>query len=405
MIQSLAILLVVSVLLLALIQTILVINYQWFMRDSVDHDVEGEDFDFPKASVILCLRGYEPGIADCIAELVGQNYPNFELHIAFDSESDPAHRQVVEFFENHKSKAHIHTFKPQESCSYKCSAIIHVVSQLDESVEFVAFCDGDAIVDEMWLKDLVLPMLSDTNIGATTGNRWFSPVKSSLGSQVRKNWNAAAVVQMQAYDIAWGGSMAIRRSVIDQCSLTDRWSKSFCEDTPLASALKKERLKTHRIANLIIENNETTNLRECFAWIARQLLTVRLHHPGWPLVMLHGLITGVATIIAPTASVLLFISGAIVAGRSVLLAWLVYQIVNAVLLTLIGIENRKAMTQRNASKDHRAIEQPSGMTVFGAGILVQLLHPVAVIKTVFTQTVQWRGIAYRVSGRHIRVRN
>lgn len=405
MIPFLTVILVVSILLLTMIQTILVVNYRWFVRDNTlpSTDVEIEDSDLAKSAIILCLRGYELGTADCLAELVGQIYPDFELHIAFDSESDPAVTQVKEFFENHKSKAQLHYFSPLPKCSYKCSAIAHVVGELDESIEFVAFCDGDAIVDEYWLRDLVVPMLSDKRIGATTGNRWFSPVDVSNASLVRKHWNAAAVVQMQAYDIAWGGSMAIRKSVIEKCGLVDRWSKSFCEDTLLASALKKHGLKLHRVANLVIENNEGTNLRECFSWIVRQLLTVKLHHSHWPLVMLHGVSTGIATIVTPIAAVALFASGNLLAGRSVLFAWIVYQLANIILLTLIGIANRTAMKHRNSAIDDKSLTTPTLTELVVSGLLVQVLHPLAVLKTMVLQSVKWRDVCYRIAGRHVRV--
>ena len=199
--------------------------------------------------------------------------------------------------------------------------------------------------------------------------------------------------------------MAIRRSIIEPCNLIERWSNAFCEDTLLSWALKKERLKSHRVANLIVENNETTSLPGCFEWLVRQLLTVRLHHPGWPLVMLHGLFTGIATIVAPFACVVLFVNGYFFGGRSVLLAWLIYQILNAVLLALIGIGNRKAMARRDVSRDHQSIEEPSGFQLIMAGILVQLLHPVAVIKTMFAQKVRWRDVVYRIAGRRIRVQH
>jgi hypothetical protein len=248
-------------------------------------------------------------------------------------------------------------------------------------------------------------MLSDKRIGATTGNRWFAPTDISSAALVRKHWNAAAVVQMQTYDIAWGGSMAIRTSVIEKCGLVDRWSRSFCEDTLIASALKKHGLRLHRVANLVIENNEGTNLRECFNWIVRQLLTVKLHHSHWLLVMLHGVSTGIATIVAPLAAIGLFASGNLIAGRSVLVAWLVYQLANIVLLTLIGIANRRAMKNRNSAKDEKALPVPTLTDLVTSGLLVQLIHPLAVLKTMILQSVQWRGVRYRIAGRYIRVQS
>jgi len=66
MISFLAILLIVAILLLALMQTLLVINYSFFHRDSKlandndsASDPEREIQNPPKVAIILCLRGEE----------------------------------------------------------------------------------------------------------------------------------------------------------------------------------------------------------------------------------------------------------------------------------------------------------------------------------------------------------
>ena len=48
-----------------------------------------------KVAVILCLRGTDPFLPDCIKAILSQDYPSFDLLIVIDNESDPA-RAVVE---------------------------------------------------------------------------------------------------------------------------------------------------------------------------------------------------------------------------------------------------------------------------------------------------------------------
>ncbi len=406
MIPLISIPLIILVLLLALMQTLLVMDYRWFLRDAKEpnsnNESQGGSDNFPRAAIILCLRGFEEGIPDCLAELIGQNYPDYELHIAFDSPQDPAAQQVQDFFEDQNSKVQLHFFEPLPNCSYKCSGIVHTLSQLDEKFEVVAFCDGDAIVDDKWLRDLVLPMMNDSQIGATTGNRWFDPTDVSTGALVRKHWNAAAIVQMQAYDIAWGGTMAVRRNVIEKCGLIELWSKSFCEDTGLTEAIVDKGLRLHRVPNLIVENNETSTVLESFQWIARQLLTVRLHHKAWPLVMAHGLITGVATIAAPVIAVGLFACGYFIAGRSVLIAWLVYQVLNILLLMLIEYCNQEALGQRESAVYHPTPKPPLRWRILSL-MMVQVLHPLAVIRAMRMESVTWRGIGYQIDSKQLHV--
>ena len=399
MISILAIILSTIVLVLCLIQTVLVIRYYRFHQrenqfPTVNSGSDQPVTNQPKAAIILCLRGHEDSIPDCLAGLMGQNYPDYELHIAFDSSDDPAVVQVKDFFAGRSSDVHLHFFEPQPSCSYKCSGIVHAIGQLNPDVKILAFCDGDAIVDDQWLEVLVQPLLQDANIGATTGNRWFSPYDGKLGGMLRKQWNAAAVVQMQAYDIAWGGSMAMRRSTIEDCNLLEIWGRSFCEDTPTSAALQQQGLRLYRIPDLIIENRESTSIKNCLEWISRQLLTVRLHHPRWKMVKAHGFATIAATLLVPLLTVVALLCGLKTSASWLIFAWVVYQVCNVVLLSLIQRSNLNAMTAADG-RDTSSHEIPDGnlLSVF----LVQLFYPVAFIEAIRATSVSWRGIEYQFS--------
>ena len=49
-----------------------------------------DDASAPKAAVILCLRGGDPFLVDCIRGLLALDYPSFEVHIVVDHRDDPA---------------------------------------------------------------------------------------------------------------------------------------------------------------------------------------------------------------------------------------------------------------------------------------------------------------------------
>ena len=397
MINFLALLLTFAVLLLSLVQTVLVAKYYWFHHAGRNEPPFRPSAKVPsKAAIILCLRGYEESVPECLAGLIGQDYPDFELHIAFDSKNDPAFEQVEGFFEGGREGVYLHFFEPQSSCSYKCSGIIHVVERLNNDIEIVAFCDGDTLVDENWLTKLATPLLADKTIGVTTGNRWFAPYDKGIGGLIRKQWNAAAVVQMQAYDIAWGGSMATRRSVIRDCDLTEVWARSFCEDTSISDPLKKHGLRLHRIPDLIVVNREATTIKNCVPWISRQLLTARLHHPLWKFVKAHGIAT-LVVLAAPIVMVLLFKSGYMIAGRRLLFAWLIYQFVNIALLWVIKYCNSKALASAQDDGSNSGSAGQDG-DIFGM-LLVQLVYPLAFTSAWFANSVSWRGIKYLISER------
>lgn len=401
MISLLAFLLSVAVLILCLTQTVLVIRYYRFhTRGEPGQRVGHSGLQQPPVAIILCLRGYEESIPDCLAGLINQDYSNYEVHVAFDSPDDRAVEQVNDFFDADRRGVQLHFFEPRQECSYKCSGIVHVIDKLAQSVEVVAFCDGDAMVNNQWLGTLVQPLLEDKTIGATTGNRWFSPYDGGIGGMLRKQWNAAAVVQMQAYDIAWGGSMALRRKAIEECGLVEIWKRSFCEDTPTTVALEDHGLRLQRIPELVVENRESTSVTSCLEWITRQLLTVRLHHPQWKLVKAHGFATVFASLLVPLTMAMLFLCGHTKAGIWLLLAWGIYQVCNAFLLWLIERCNLEVIAA-NSGLSIENLDRSDGDLL--AGFLIQLLYPLAFVAAVKAKTVSWRGVEYRISenGREI----
>lgn len=350
----------------------------------------------PPAAIVLCLKGNDPSLEECLTGLIGQDYPDFQLHIVIHSPSDPANDAVRDFFSTLRLKPEIQYLQPFDNhCSLKCAALAQAIESLSPEIEVVALVDSDAIVDPRWLADLVTP-LRDAAVGATTGNRWYRPEGSQWGALVRMVWNAAAVVQMQRYDIAWGGSLAMRTAVIQQCGLLPRWRRAFCEDTLLNSVLKQHKLSLRRVPRLVVENQETISLLPAFHWISRQLLTVRLHHRAWPMVLGHGLATGIASIVAPLLAVGLFLSGASSDGGMLVTAIVVYQVVNGVLLSMIGRSNRQAIDGRESDQQSGPPPQWSRIKYLAAVWVTQVLQPFAVWQANSMERVNWRGAKYAV---------
>ncbi len=60
-----------------------------YRRRAVQHigsDAEGD----PQTAVILCVRGADPSLQDCLRGLAGQTHSHFTVHIVVDHRSDPA---------------------------------------------------------------------------------------------------------------------------------------------------------------------------------------------------------------------------------------------------------------------------------------------------------------------------
>jgi len=393
MLSLLASLLALLTLCLIAMQVVYVLGYLAFMDSGTqsaereDDEPSGEDVNIdvsefcPSAAIVLCLKGIEENLIDCLTGLVCQ---------------DPILRTVASFFADRKSKPIVQTLRsPLKTCSLKCSAITQAIGSIPSQYEVIAFIDADVVPDQSWLSDLVQP-LADPAVGATTGNRWYSPATNSLGAWVRKIWNAAAVVQMQRYHVPWGGSLALRKETIERCGLVEHWQKSFCEDTALLGPLENQNLKLHRVPHLLLENTESVSLKDAFYWISRQLLTVRLHHPKWSWVAAHALASGLVAIVSPIAILLMLVLGESSSMWTLIQAYVAWQLVNSWLLWLIEQSNRKALDGRESFNRLPNEGNATGWMQLPGTMLTQWLYPFTAWQAHTLDDVWWRGVCYNL---------
>ena len=366
----------------------------------------------PKVAIVLCLRGPDPALVDCLTGLLEQRYPDFALHLIVDSDDDPVIPIATSALQEIDSTVEVqwHTVVNHSSnCSLKCSALVTAVMALESQKsrpDIVAFVDADALVDPDWLNHLVVPLLStfDTGhlegksknpaIGATTGNRWFEPTDNNLGSRFRAAWNAAALPQMQIYQVAWGGSLAMKLDTILKCNLMDRWSQAFCEDTMLADILRRHGMRVQRVPELIVVNQESTTLQSALGWIGRQLLTARLHHRDWPLIFLHALLGGFC-FFGP----LVFAMATVINNRPLavgaITAWGLQLCFNVGLFNVVRKLNF-SLLEESVLKSTKADGILSKIVVV---VALQAIYPLVAIGVAFRRQVSWRGIDYRIGRR------
>ncbi|WP_197530704.1 glycosyltransferase [Bythopirellula polymerisocia] len=351
----------------------------------------------PQATIVLCLRGTDPFLADCLRGLTNQDYPRYVVRIVVDSPDDPAHEVVKAFLrESDTSNVHVENLVEKSvHCSLKCSSLRQVMLSLDPEYEIVAQLDADTIAHPTWLRELATG-LAPADVGAATGNRWYMPNTYSIGALVRYTWNAAAIVQMYWYRIAWGGTLAIKTKVFRESDLLDKWGKAFCEDTMLHAQLKKIGLRVAFVPSLMMINREDTSVSSFISWSARQLICARLYHPAWPLVLGHG----VLSTMLPLLAVIVFIATVLLGDLSVAISM-------AAVLGLVGLswitslwpmERAVRQIAENRGDSTNWLTITGALKCMASMPVTQLVYPQALASAVFTRVTNWRGIDYRIEG-------
>ncbi len=352
--------------------------------------------DGPRVAVILCVRGTDPSLARCLDAIDAQTHPNFGIIIGLDSTADPAWAQVGKFQETAAHSVHIHVLKKiPEHCSLKCAVLAEIIDSLPASIISVALIDADSVVGRDWLERLTVP-LNDEGVGAVSGTRWCEPAASSVpkfwGTYVRAVWNTAAVVQIQLYSIAWGGSLAMRLDTIRRLELTGQWLHQFCEDTMVTDALRSTGLRMVRPPGLLALNQETVPLSGVGSWITRQLLTVRLYNRNWPWVAAHGILVGLVA----TVSALVMLVAALTGAWTWLLVcvggFAIYTVGSWGLLVRVSQLNSRPIF--SATGQQLVSARRDWIRWMVAVPLTQFIHFAATLRAIFARSVRWRGIQY-----------
>ena len=391
-----ALLFLITLAVFAAVQTLMVVRFKQYLGRPVR---ETGDEKGPDVAVLLCVRGADPNLSDCISGLADQSYRNWRLIIVADDPQDPAFETIESSMTPAlRERTEFHVTPADDrltSCSLKCSNLLSAFKRLSLEEEVVAFLDADTCPTENWLDRLVAP-LQDDGVGCTTGIRWYQPQDECWGSWVRYVWNAAAIVQMWFYGIPWGGSLAIRRRIVEQGNLLDIWKETFCEDTPLPAVLRRLGSRVEVAADLVVVNQESCDYRGLSEWVGRQLLTTRLHHRSWGLVLGHAISTTLVLAAGSLIFAAMLISGAWKLVAVMIFGLLLYQWWMLALVRLIG---SAVATHVNRTSGASPLRRPGAMRLWIAIGLSQMTYARAAWFATFKKTVIWRGIEYQIRPR------
>ncbi len=134
------------------IQVLLIAIFVWNLRFHQGKLLP--DDKLPKTAIVLCLRGADPFLPNCLRALLNQNYPHYDLKLIVDRQEDPAWKIANDTIQ--ELGATNVQISPlwfiRKSCSLKCSSLVQAVSELDNSYQVVALVDADTVVHPNWLR-------------------------------------------------------------------------------------------------------------------------------------------------------------------------------------------------------------------------------------------------------------
>jgi cellulose synthase/poly-beta-1,6-N-acetylglucosamine synthase-like glycosyltransferase len=350
----------------------------------------------PKATVILCLRGADPSLTYCLEGLLSQDYPDYNIQVVIDSESDPAWHIVQPFLAKFGERMQANLLKTKHvTCGLKCSALLQAIDKLQPDCEVVALLDADTVPHATWLRELITP-LENWQVGATTGNRWYAPDGQCWGSIARYVHNISAIVGMHYYEVAWAGSLAIRTERLCHPKFLECLAHSLVEDAPLCQFLQAQNLRVQFVPTLLMTNREECTLPQFMLWLTRQLVNARLYYGNWKLILGMGFVTAIAPVIAMILLPILLWTGQQTAAIWLSIGLLALAFLGT-LLPMLLVEQQ--VNQLLASRGEPIPDFSWRLCLKKYLIVVPLNYLICskvVMDAFTTKTIEWRGIIYKI---------
>lgn len=393
---------VLAILVLAATATLVAI--QWRVVRNHDHLIEaaaGEErpaLAWPPAALILCVRGAEAGLRDCLDRLAAIDYHDIEIHVVIDHATDPSLDIADEWQESHRQvKCSLHLLSDRSPhATLKCSAVDQALRRVSPHVEVVVVVDADVRVYPQWLQDMVRPVVG-TATSMATGNRWYDPTAPGVGSLIRFVYNANCVIPMHVGNMTWGGSLALRRDVFAHPSFRPCLRKSPTEDATVRHAVDACGKQLACLPAVMLLTSDGIGLASCLAFIRRQLLWTRLYHPGWQLIA-GGAVGAYAVALGITAAAIWTAVNGLPLAATLFTAALVL----AAIGNLVAIERLHAAVAR-CIESRQGIAVPSidwhtRLRLLAAIPLALPAFCLAAVAAALATHVTWSGVRYAVTG-------
>ena len=268
-------------------------------------------------------------------------------------------------------------------------AAVDMLNSIDRRAEVLVFADSDARPSKHWLSELVAP-LGDKRIGATTGFRWYVPVRGGLGSLLLSVWNSSALSLLgERSSFAWGGSTAIRRESFDRLNIKQRWQGALSDDYALSAAIHESGQRIKFVPYCLVASHADASMTELLEFSTRQMRITRIYAPRvWQLASISHCLYNLTF----WGGLIWLIAAAFTGQLSFMLALLMTGIF------MLGATSGgiRAMVATQLLPTNRARIQKLWWAYVLIGPVVSILYLYNIFASAWSNRIVWRGISYEM---------
>lgn len=231
-----------------------------------------------RPALIIPVRGVPAHFAALWQAIGAQTLPPRRVIFAIESTDDPACKAI----ESLAGKKEIVVAGPTAMRGQKIHNQLAAFGVLNEDDNALVLADADILPAADWLARLVIP-LNDPQVQLVSGYRWMTPSDDRWSSALICVGNAsvATLPRLPLWNLAWGGSIAMRRQTFEALDLPRTWKHGLVDDLSLTVAIWARGAPVTAPQSLLVPSPTSLSLTEGIAFARRQYLFVRWYTPRY----------------------------------------------------------------------------------------------------------------------------
>lgn len=363
----------------ALLATAGVIAYRWSLRPLAAAP------DAPAVAIVVAVKGVTEQTPRFIEALVAQNYPHYRVVFVVESRSDAAFAGLASLARMADGRCDLVVAGEASGCAQKVHNLVAGLAALRPQDRVVVFADADIIPPGDWLEQLVRPIALG-RARVSSGYRWQCPADRALASRILAlaDMSIATAARDSRWNLCWGGSTALERSLLDRLDLPRCWATTASDDLTLTQVLRDAGIPIRAALRVLVPSPVSHNWRSLFAFGRRQYLLLRVY--AWR----HWLFAAWSLCVPVVGAAVA--ANAIVAGSSA---------AAGCLAGTVGLRYVRHAVRRSIARDALAPEffaaaEPALRCGWWGWPLVHVVHTAAFLASLWGSKFTWAGIRYRL---------
>jgi hypothetical protein len=334
----------------------------------------------PATVLIIPVRGVPKHLDALWLGICTQIFRPFRVVFAVESVADRAHEALRSLSGGPATEIVVAGATVQRS--QKIHNLLAALGTVQPTDAVVVFADADMVPAADWLSRLMREV-RDLKNDVVSGYRWMVPSDDRWSSVFlcAANASIATLGKPRSFNLAWGGSMALRRETLDALDLASCWDRAVSDDLSLSRAVRARTAYIESPPDVLVPTPASYSWQEAIAFGRRQYLLVRMHAPRhW--------------VLAAGATTLPLIGWAVAlplaAGGN--------KVAIATLLVANVLDHVRAHLRRRVPAKLWGTDIPRRMAWLDRwGTPVYLaFHALIIWSTLFGRTINWAGRTYRL---------